>query len=395
MSILTRRRAARRAERDDWLFLSDLAAQWRWVAEGTTLARTAPCVAGGVVMSVPEVVAVDLGPPLTLTVRLLAGQLAADVAEQGRRLADGLGVATVRVQPARHGYAAVTLHLSDPLGDTSSPGLVELREKDFYFSDSSGTTVPELSTPLYLGRGEDGRRVDVDLATAAHVIVQGATRSGKTVGLYGVLGQLAHLPHVEVTGCDPTGLLLTPWVARGGPAVPTTGTADPAKNVAVLEAFFARMDSRFGAIAPGRDVVDVGSGCPLLVAVLEEWPGLLRVLDGVDRKLGARARAAVSRLLSEGAKAGVRVLMVAQRADANVIGGFERGQASHKITFRVDGPDAVKMLHHDVAPDVVAEHAVAPAGVALLSAPGQPLLRFRAPLVSYGEYVATVAGSVR
>lgn len=389
------RRAARAAARDDWAFASELSSSWRWVAEGTALARTVPCVAGGVVTSVPRVVGVEMGPPVRLTVCLLPGQLPADVADVADRLAEGLSVAVVRVEPSRyHGHVVVTLLPVDPLGDRSARAQGRVR------------------FPTLLGRDEGGRPVLLDWGTASHMIVQGATRSGKSTGLYGVLAQLAHVPHVEVTGCDPTGLLLAPWAklvadrpqaffsdqgkrdARSkleqASIPPSMGTRKPAAHVAVLEALTGEMDTRISGIRDGRDTVDLGPGCPLIVAVLEEYPGLLRVLDGADRKLGQLARAAVARLLSEGAKAGLRVVLVAQRAEANVIGGFERGQASHRISFRVDGPETVKMLHPDVSPEVVAGHSTAPAGVALLTAPGRPLTRLRAPYVPYAGYVDAV-----
>lgn len=373
------RSARRRDDADARAAGADLRDRWRWVVEGTAAARTSPCVAGGVVISVPDVVAVDLGDgggPVVLTVRLLAGQLAGDLAAVGHRLAEGLGVAAVRVEQHRHGYVRVTLLRVDPLAGVPAPR-----------SQSESCRFP-----VDLGHGEDGRRVVLELGSAAHMVVQGATRSGKSVALYGVLSQLAGLAHVEVTGCDPTGLLLAPWTGRGGVVAPSLGTGRPAGHVAVLEALTAEMDARIGRIRPGRDAVDLGAGCPLLVVVLEEYPGLLRVLDA-DKTLGRSARVAVARLLAEGGKAGVRVVLITQRAEAGVIGGFERGQASHRLSFRVDTADAVKMLHPDVPADIVAGHAVAPDGVALLTAPGVPLRRLRVPFMSYGEYLAAVAGT--
>lgn len=372
--------ARRRFDQESYAAGVEWRDRWRWVAEGTAVARTSPCVAGGVVVSVPDVVNVDLGAvdlgfggrPVVLTVRLLAGQVPADVAAAGVRLAEGLGVAAVRVEPFHHGYVRVTLLPVDPLAAIPSPRPAPAAHR------------------VDLGHGEDGRPIWLDVAAGGHVIVQGATRSGKSVSLYGVLGQLARRPHVEVAGCDPTGLLLAPWSARSRPGQVSLGTADPGSHVAVLEGLTRDMDARIAGIRAGRDAVDIGAQVPLIVAVLEEYPGLLRVLDGTDRGLGRLARAAVARLLSEGAKAGVRVVLVAQRAEASVIGGFERGQASHRLSFRVDTADAVKMLHPDVPAEVIAAHAVAPDGVALLTAPGMPLRRLRAPMTTYGEYLAAV-----
>jgi S-DNA-T family DNA segregation ATPase FtsK/SpoIIIE len=247
--------------------------------------------------------------------------------------------------------------------------------------------------PITLGMGEDGRAVTLELGSAAHLIVQGTTGGGKSIALYSLLGQLVDAPDVRVTGCDPTGLLLRPWSGRWAdiPA-PALGTADPARYVLMLDQVVREMDRRIAAMPAGRDSVALSTDMPVLLVVLEEYPGLLRLVDGTDAKLGKQLRALVGRLLAEGRKAGVRVVIVSQRADASILGGFERGQASHRLSFRVDSGDAVRMLHPDALPDVIAAHAAAPAGVALLTAPGLPLTRLRAPWRTYADYCAAVGG---
>jgi DNA segregation ATPase FtsK/SpoIIIE-like protein len=130
------------------------------------------------------------------------------------------------------------------------------------------------------------------------------------------------------------------------------------------------MDRRIAEMPPGHDSMPITPACPLLVVVGEEIPGLFRVLGVANRDLEKRARALLARLVGEGRKAGIRVLLVAQRADANIIGGYERGQASHTISFRVDSMSALSMLHADADKAIAAEHSTAPPGVALLSASG-------------------------
>ncbi|WP_433506758.1 FtsK/SpoIIIE domain-containing protein [Pseudonocardia halophobica] len=352
-----------------------LAEAWQRAAEGAGLVRTVPTVTGPTVIA-PAVVGVSLGPPTVLKVALEPGMTVADVRAVAGRLAPHLGVFGVRVEPVGVGAeVAVTLLRSDPLAGIPRPRLA-----------------PD-AFAVELGRDELGDRVELELEAAAHLIVQGATRSGKSTGLYRVLARLGRLPHVRVTGCDPTGLLLAPWLARSGPIAPSVGTGDPAAHVRVLDALVVEMDKRVAAIPAGRDAVILGEGCPLLVVVLEEWPGLLRLLDGADKTAGKQARALVARLLAEGAKAGVRVVIVTQRAEAAIVGGFERGQASHRLSFRVDTADAVRMLHPDVDPDVIAAHATAEAGVCLLTAPGRPLTRLRTRPMPYSAYVAAVTGT--
>lgn len=361
---------SRRSARWDAIAESDLRGLWREVAIGTGVARTVDTVSGPTDV-VPRLESINGDDWL---VRLLPGQLARDYAAVADRLAPALGAQRLRITPVGLDYVLLTLLDHDPLARVVAP-----------FGP-----VAFLGEPLSLGVAEDGRVAELDVTDAAHVIVQGTTGSGKSVGLYSLLSQLTAAPDVKVTGTDPTGLLLRPWKGRWPDLPPVLGTADSQRYLTLLGVLVAEMDRRVAALPPGHDHVQLGPTCPCLLVVLEEHPGTLRLLDGIDQKLGKAYRALVSRLLAEGRKAGIRLVIVTQRADAVVVGGFERGQASHRISYRVDSREAVAMLHPDCSPHMIAEHATATPGVALLTAPGQPLVRLRSPLLTYAEYCLRV-----
>lgn len=342
---------------------------------GAAVAIDAPIA--GCSMRPPDVTEVRIGPPLRLTVRLQPGMLASDVQRNGPAIAPFLQGQALRVVDRGHGWLTVTVLAVDPL---AVPGAL------------SGP-VPSALTALCLGVDEGGQPVSVDLGASAHLIAQGATGSGKSVGCYGLLGQLAEAPDVQVAGSDISRLLLAPWADRRESGPIALGTADPLAHVDVIESLVADMDKRIAGMPPGRDSVRLGRDVPVVLAVLEEYPGLLRWVDALDTKIGKRIRAGVARLMAEGRKAGVRVLLITQRADASIVGAYERGQASHRLSFRVDTADGLKMLHPGIEPDVAAEHATAPPGVALLSAPGAPLTRLRAPLCDYATYVRLISGT--
>jgi S-DNA-T family DNA segregation ATPase FtsK/SpoIIIE len=279
----------------------------------------------------------------------------------------------LRVQDRAHGWVTVTLLERDPLlGTVPRPAPIRTA-----------------ADPLVIGQGEDGDPVEWNLAEAAHACIQGTTGGGKSIATYSLLSQLRSTVDVAVTGSDITALTLAPWDDRTRPGIPppALGTTYPNSHLAVVEKLCKIMDARIGAMPRGRDSVDISPDCPVIVCVLEETPGLYRFLKLADSKLYDRLRAAVGRLLGEGRKAGIRLLIIAQRADADILGGYERGQCSHRISFRVDTMDAVRMLHPDASPELAAEHASAPAGVALVSMPGRPLLRLKAPYVPFREYV--------
>lgn len=351
---------------------SALAWAWRLACIGAGLGRDVGTVTGPTT-STPRLVHVTLGPPAVLVVELLPGQLPGDVRDAASRLAPHLGYRTLRVSRRGHRHVAVTLLQDDPLGP------------EFPLPPAA-----ELGPRLLLARDERGHDVVAFPEELPHLVVQGQTRSGKSAWLYALLAQLVDRRGVRIAGVDPTGLLLRPFSTGGRPApLQAVGLADPARIVTVLDDLVAEMDRRVAEIDPRSDRVALSWRLPLIVVVLEEWPGVLRLLDQLDaRGAGKAARAAVSRLLAEGHKAGLRVVMVCQRADAAVIGGAERANIGGRVTFRVDAAEAVKMLHPGAGLGLVHEITTAPPGVALLELPGRSVGRVRSPWIGgYGAFV--------
>ena len=365
-----RREVAALAVRREWL------ARWRGAAEGSGLTRTVNVAAGETLIVPPLVAAHDPpGGTVVLLVALLPGQLPADVSAVADRLAPSLHAARLRVTAlSDQRHVRLTLLDFDPLG--------ELRHHD--------PTDP----PGQLGHGEDGEPIVVPWPARGHMLVQGQTGSGKSVWTYGQLADAASDPLVLVTGLDPSGLLWRPFTGTRHGAWQVGGVGDElAPHLELLDRLVAEMDRRIAAMPPDRDAVAVTPDQPVLLVVLEEYAGLLRVADVTDPKLGKRLRALVARLLSEGRKAGFRVLIIVQRADAAVVDGLVRAQCALRVSFSVDSGEAVRMLH-PAAVDV-ADVLAAPPGVALLTMPGAALTRFRAPLLDYAGYVAAVTGGPR
>jgi S-DNA-T family DNA segregation ATPase FtsK/SpoIIIE len=174
----------------------------------------------------------------------------------------------------------------------------------------------------------------------------------------------------------------------------TSGTANPDDHADSLERLVELMDQRIAMLPARRDQVDIDEGCPLIFYVLEEYPGLLRAADDGKRSGGRvdRIKLLVSRLISEGRKAGIRLVLLAQRFEAAIVDGFTRDQCTVRMSFRVGNATSIEMLH-PTGRAAAEEHAISPPGVALLSAPGVPLVRIKSPYVGcaddgaeYGAY---------
>ncbi|WP_075334790.1 FtsK/SpoIIIE domain-containing protein [Pseudonocardia sp. Ae717_Ps2] len=349
---------------------------WRQACEGAGLCCRVDTVSGATVV-VPQLVDIVLGPPTVLTIKLLPGQLVADLRRVALRIAPHLGAAALRISPLGQIHARVELLGVDPLEGTVS------------------LVLPAAPGRIALGVDEKARDLVQSWADdVAHTIVQGVTRSGKSVWTYSLLAQLAADPLVTICGSDPTGLLWRPFAGTRHAALQVSGVDDPGAHEALLQALVADMDARIAAMPADRDTVAITTDQPLRVVVLEELAALYRVADSASTTkdpIGKRIRALIGRLLAEGAKAGYRLVLIVQRAEAAIVGAFERAMCSLRISFRTDNRASVELLHPGAPAELADQHTVARPGVALLSAPGEELVRFRAPyLGGYPEYVAAV-----
>lgn len=339
------------------------------------------------------------GQVLVLLVRARRGSKAGEVIAKAEEIAaDVPGAHSARTRKISPSTAELRLVMCDVLEgirDSADPATAEVRNAA---AGSAGVGV-------VIGRAEDGTPVVVDLvADASHSALQGQTRSGKSALSYGILGSYAHRPEVLVCGVDPSGILLGPFTAGRGGAWIATGTADLAQAVAALAGVVAEMDARIATLADfGLDKIETFTpALPVLLVVLEEYPGLIAAAkaedDAHDRKGAARVAPQivrlVGRLFKESAKVGGRVMILAQRMSSNAVDTDDRSNFGLRATLRVDNGDAVKMLHDGADKSLIDEIRQFPAGMGLIESPGRPLMRFRADYTTYKKYLTRVSTGI-
>lgn len=212
-----------------------------------------------------------------------------------------------------------------------------------------------------VGRREDGADLVFDFTSASHTAIQGQTRSGKSVFLYTALSQLVKHPHAQIWGVDPNAVLLSPIVSFTGRSENFVLGSYPEQALELLIRLVGVMDERIAHLKESHidKIEEFSQDMPLIVLVLEEFPGLIRQAELEDKslkpaeRLTPKIRGLVGRLVSESAKAGIRVVLVAQRADAEILDGASRAQMGQRFTFGVDNTDAVKMLHPQAEGELV------------------------------------------
>lgn len=359
--------------------------RWTTAMHATGLA---PTVMG--VVRVPGLVRVRVRNSIHhLTVAMAPGQHPGDWLNAADALAHCLGATAVTVTPARPGTVALAVMMRDPLRRTTT----------------AADPTRSLDGPIRLGTLEDGTPFQIDPQQPQHIAAQGATRSGKSQFMYGLLSALAHRREVIVCGIDPSGILLRPFEEGRGRRWIATGATGPdlERAVEVLEDLVTVMDFRIrDLVAQGADKIPhFTAALPSIWVVLEEWPGTMAALKADDaatgrptgQRLAARAERAIGRLTREGLKVGIVRITVAQRMSANAIDTDDRSNIGIRLTLRVDNADAVKMLHEGVTIhiDTIRQW---PAGVGMVEAPGQPLQRVRINACPYDQFAQAAAEGV-
>ncbi|MGI5215425.1 FtsK/SpoIIIE domain-containing protein [Plantactinospora sp. CA-290183] len=267
-----------------------------------------------------------------VTVRMLPGQLPEDWAQAAQRLAYAFrlrdGQARTTARPDR---VVLRFLRRDPLAATVAP-----------------MPVPELPdlTALPLGVREDGTPYRLRLA-GTHVLVAGATNSGKGSVLWSLISALAggvRSGLVELWVFDPKGGM---ELAAGLPLFARFAYDDPDSMAGVLEEAVKRMRQRAARLRGVARQHTPTPDDPLIVLVVDELASLTAYIS--DRKVKERIKDALSLLLSQGRAVGVHVVAALQDPRKEVL-PF-RDLFPTRIGLRLTEPEQCDLVLGDGARD--------------------------------------------
>lgn len=240
---------------------------------------------------------------------------------------------------------------------------------------------------------ENGLPVVWEPTQVGHVVISGITRTGKSKGSQSlIVGTLC--PWVQYVGVDPSAGLLKPLKHFSGRPSDFVLGSDPAwidNAVILLERCVEVMRDRVGSLGWAEKINDFSTEVPVVVVVLEEYANLLVAAEnhGKDgKKIRAKIVSLVGTLLREGAKVGVTVFTILQRAEAAVL--HDRSQYSLRISYRQDNRDSIGMLFDQPEPEEISRIVSLSPGRGVLSDNGQPLRWFQTPNPDYSDYVHAV-----
>ena len=276
-----------------------------------------------------EVTEVNFGPTITrYEIEPAPGVKVSRIVNLADDIALSLAASDVRIEAPIPGKAAVGIEVPN---DTRK--LVTLREilasEEFQESDSKLT--------MALGKDIDGQAAVADLAEMPHMLVAGATGSGKSVFINGVINSMlykAKPEEVKFLLIDPKMVELTLY--KGLPHLVAPVVTDPKKAATVLRWVVEEMENRYelfaGSNARGlesynQQLKDNGKDpLPYIVVVIDELADLMMVAAN-------EVEDAICRLAQKARAAGIHLILATQRPSVDVVTGLIKANIPTRLSF--------------------------------------------------------------
>ena len=284
-----------------------------------------------------------------------------------REIAMALGASGVRV-----------VTLSDCVGievPNNTPSIVPL--KSMLNDDSFRNSKAEL--PVAIGYTITQEVKTFDLTDAPHLLIAGATKQGKSVGLNVIISSLLYAKHpteLKFVFIDPKMVEFTAYNAllkHYLAVLPMAASEEDERNnaiikkadqaEAVLNSLCIEMDERYKLLADAgvNDIklynekyrnrrllpTEGHKFLPYLVVVIDEYADLTMTggANADARKCAKNISDSIVRLAQKGRAAGIHVIIATQRPSVNVITGLIKTNFPTRIAFRVvSGVDSRTIL---------------------------------------------------
>jgi len=244
-------------------------------------------------------------------------------------LALALSASRVRVVAPIPGKSAVGIEIPN-----ADPEIVELSRilGDSKFADSHAIL------PLALGETIDGQPFVADLAAMPHLLIAGATGSGKSVCINVIITSILfrHNPRdVRLLFIDPKMLELSMY--QGIPHLERPVVTNPRAAERLLTDAVREMDDRYRTLADAgvRNIADYNqkvepdNRLPYIVIIVDELADLML------SQSAAKIEMLITRLAQMARAVGIHLILATQRPSVDVITGLIKANFSCRIAFQV------------------------------------------------------------
>jgi len=275
-----------------------------------------------------KVTHIERGPSITrYELRPERGVKISKIASLADDLALALAATSVRIEAPIPGKSAVGIEVPN-----STVAVVAVRE--ILEAMPNRGTIP----PLWMALGKDitGRPVFGDLGMMPHLLVAGATGSGKSVCLNTIIASLlvsATPDQVQLLMIDPKRVELT--VYNGIPHLIKEVIIDARLAAGALFEMTKEMDSRYERFAKAgvRKIEEYNAKypdekLPYVVIVIDELADLMLVAP-------AKVETTIMRLAQLARATGIHLIVATQRPSVDVITGLIKANIPSRISFAV------------------------------------------------------------
>jgi len=327
-----------------------------------------------------EITSVSQGPVLTTyEYKPSAGIKLSKIAALQEDLGVVLGTRELRIVAPIPGKTVVGIEVPRPQIETIA--LKDcLNEKDY--ADK------KIRIPVALGRTTDGKAVFADLVSMPHLLVAGATGSGKSVFINSLIMSFLFRmspQQLRLILVDPKMLELN--VFDGLPHLITNVITDNKIAFNALSWAVWEMDRRYSLMAKtGSKNIDSynekqkssSDKLPFIVIVVDELADLM--MSG-----GEQVEIAITRLAQKARAAGIHLVIATQRPSTDVITGLIKANIPSRLSFKVpSGIDSRTVLDTSGAEELIGR------GDSLMIQPAVPLRRLHGTFVTEEELKKTV-----
>ena len=297
-----------------------------------------------------EMGSINIGPTVTqYTLKPAQGVKLSRILSLQNDLALALAAHPIRIEAPIPGQALVGIQV--PNKSASIVRLRSLLEENEYQNSAAPLLMP-------LGRNVMGTSMFTDIARLPHLLVAGATGTGKSIFIHNLLMSLMYRnapqllkfilidpKRVELTAYDDTPYLLSPVIIDGK------------KAILALKWAVSEMDRRYDMLLQekSRDITSYNAKpdrkpedmLPLIVIVIDELADLMALY-------GKELEGAIIRLAQMARATGIHLIVSTQRPSVEVITGLIKANITSRIAFQVasqidsrtilDGAGAEKLL---------------------------------------------------
>ncbi|MFA5793321.1 MAG: DNA translocase FtsK [Candidatus Gracilibacteria bacterium] len=272
---------------------------------------------------------VHVGPTVVqYTLRPADGVKLSKITSLKNDIALALAASAVRIEAPIPGKSLVGVEI--PSVTRATVHLREMMETDLYRGESS-------KLKIALGRDVSGKPMIADLAKMPHLLIAGATGSGKSVGLNSFLLSLLYNnspKELRLIMIDPKQVELSTY--NGLPHLLTPVITDPEKAATALRWAVAEMNRRYKVCAEAghRNIADYNSD----KKTAEKMPKILVVIDELaDLMMTAQkeVEASICRIAQMARAVGIHLIVATQRPSVDVITGLIKANIPTRIAFTV------------------------------------------------------------